>query len=91
MPRSTAQRCSSPGPETDLSSLKNVTTLHTLYNIQEPTNQGNTMTDQQETIKEIIDDVSSFIASPQSEDVLKQVIENLIKDLKEELKSVTKQ
>jgi len=49
------------------------------------------MTDQQETIKEIIDDVSSFIASPQSEDVLKQVIENLIKDLKEELKSVTKQ
>ena len=35
--------------------------------------------------------LSSFIASPQTDDVLKQVIENLIKDLQDELKNVTDQ
>lgn len=45
----------------------------------------------QDLIKEIIDDVSSFIASPQNDQVLKQVIEGLIKDLQDELKNVTQQ
>lgn len=43
----------------------------------------------QDLIKEIIDDVSSFIASPQNDQVLKQIIEGLIKDLQDELKNVT--
>ena len=47
--------------------------------------------DQQENIKDLIDDVSSFISSPQSDKVLRQVIESLIKDLQEELKNVTDQ
>ena len=45
----------------------------------------------QDLVKEIIDDVSSFIASPQNDQVLKQVIEGLIKDLQNELKNVTPQ
>ena len=45
----------------------------------------------QDTIKDLIDDVSSFIASPQNDQVLKQVIEGLIKDLQDELKNVTPQ
>ena len=40
----------------------------------------------QDSIKNVIDDVSSFINSPQSDTDLKQVIENLIKDLQDELK-----
>ena len=45
----------------------------------------------QDSIKDVIDDVSSFINSPQSDTDLKQVIENLIKDLQDELKNVTDQ
>jgi ABC-type hemin transport system substrate-binding protein len=45
----------------------------------------------QDTIKDLIDDVSSFIASPQNDQVLKQVIEDLIKDLQDEVKNVTPQ
>jgi hypothetical protein len=45
----------------------------------------------QDTIKDFIDDVSSFIASPRNDQVLKQVIEGLIKDLQDELKNVTTQ
>ena len=45
----------------------------------------------QDTIKDFIDDVSSFIASPRNDQVLKQVIEGLIKDLQNELKNVTPQ
>tara|TARA_R110000851_G_C12865536_1_gene544442 strand:+ start:561 stop:710 length:150 start_codon:yes stop_codon:yes gene_type:complete len=46
------------------------------------------MTDQQETIKDMIDNISSFIASPQSDAVLKQIIDDLIKDLEEENKLI---
>jgi hypothetical protein len=53
------------------------------------------MTDQQkldqDTIKDLIDDVSSFISSPQNDQVLRQVVETLIKDLQDELKNVTDQ
>ena len=53
------------------------------------------MTDQQkldqDTIKDLIDDVSSFISSPQNDQVLKQVVETLIKGLQDELKNVTDQ
>jgi len=45
----------------------------------------------QDSIKDVIDDVSSFIDSPQTDNELKQVIENLIKDLQDELKNVTGQ
>ena len=46
------------------------------------------MTDQQETIKDMIDNIISLIASPQSDTVLEQIIDNLIKDLEEENKSI---
>jgi hypothetical protein len=53
------------------------------------------MTDQQkldqDTIKDLIDDVSSFISSPQNDQVLRQVVETLIKGLQDELKNVTDQ
>jgi len=45
----------------------------------------------QDTIKDLIDNVSSFISSPQNDQVLKQVVEGLIKDLQDELKNVTPQ
>ena len=46
------------------------------------------MTDQQETIKDLIDNIISFIASPQSDTALEQIIDDLIKDLEEENKSI---
>ena len=46
------------------------------------------MADQQETIKDMIDNIISLIASPQSDTVLEQIIDNLIKDLEEENKSI---